>query len=75
MLYHFWKKLTSFICPFRGASFFIYNFQAQCGSCAAFAAMATIESCFMINNNDMAEDLSEQHILDCAYGHTAVDEE
>jgi len=46
--------------------------QAQCGSCAAFAALATIESCFMINN-DMANDLSEQHLLDCAYGHYAVD--
>jgi len=47
--------------------------QAQCGSCAAFAALATIESCFMIKNNDMANDLSEQHLLDCGYGHYAVD--
>jgi len=46
--------------------------QAQCGSCAAFAALGAIESCFMINN-DMANDLSEQHLLDCAYNHQVTD--
>jgi len=42
--------------------------QAQCGSCAAFAAVAAMESCMMINDleNDNI-DLSEQHVLDCAY--------
>lgn len=47
--------------------------QAQCGSCAAFAALGAIESCFMINNADKADDLSEQHLLDCAYNHQVTD--
>merc|ERR1711942_15033 len=46
--------------------------QGQCGSCAAFAAMGAIEACSAINSV-MADDLSEQHILDCAYGHVFID--
>merc|ERR1712058_214819 len=46
--------------------------QGQCGSCAAFAAMGAIEACSAINSV-MADDLSEQHILDCAYGHEFID--
>lgn len=47
--------------------------QGQCGSCAAFSAIGAIESCYMIKG-DMANDLSEQHILDCAYNHYVNDE-
>lgn len=48
--------------------------QGQCGSCACFSATGAIESCFMITANDMgATDLSEQHLLDCAFGHRVTD--
>jgi len=47
--------------------------QGQCGSCAAFAAMGAIESCTAISAGKMANDLSEQHILDCAYNHVVND--
>jgi len=47
--------------------------QAQCGSCAAFSAMGAIESCYRIKG-DMTDDLSEQHILDCAYNYVVNDE-
>merc|ERR1711973_580755 len=43
--------------------------QAQCGSCAAFSVIGAVESCFNIQNGDAVDDLSEQHILDCAYNH------
>jgi len=46
--------------------------QAQCGSCAAFATVATLESCFGINNGYF-DDLSEQHIVSCANGHVVND--
>jgi len=51
--------------------------QNQCGSCAAFAALGAVESCFKIaeEDGDYNYDLSEQHILDCAYGHTYIDED
>merc|ERR1719402_1914549 len=41
--------------------------QAQCGSCAAFAAVTTMESCMHKATGVLPTDLSEQHILDCAY--------
>lgn len=47
--------------------------QAQCGSCAAFAALGAIESCSKIQTGTMANDLSEQHLLDCAYNHVVND--
>jgi len=47
--------------------------QAQCGSCAAFAAVGAIESCTKITVGNMADDLSEQHLLDCAYNHVFTD--
>jgi len=47
--------------------------QGQCGSCAAFSVMGAVESCFSING-DPVDDLSEQHILDCAYNHYVNDE-
>merc|ERR1711915_343829 len=43
--------------------------QAGCGSCAAFSTMGAIESCSAIYGGGLANDLSEQHILDCAYNH------
>merc|ERR1719187_288587 len=47
--------------------------QGQCGSCAAFAAVTTMESCMHKATGVLPSDLSEQHILDCAYGwHTAI---
>jgi len=50
--------------------------QGQCGSCAAFSALAAVESCFKILEDDSGSyDLSEQHILDCGYGHTYYDED
>jgi len=48
--------------------------QAQCGSCAAFSVIGAVESCFAINYDRMDDDLSEQHILDCAYNHFVADE-
>jgi len=48
--------------------------QGQCGSCAAFAAMGAIESCYFIQTGVMDDDLSEQHILDCAYNHMVNDD-
>jgi cathepsin L len=48
--------------------------QGQCGSCACFSATGAIESCFMISANDNAAgDLSEQHLLDCGFGHVVSD--
>lgn len=47
--------------------------QAQCGSCAAFAAMGAIESCYYLKSGVMVDDMSEQHILDCAYNHVYND--
>lgn len=39
--------------------------QEQCGSCWAFAAMGVFEASQRLTN-DLALDLSEQHVLDCA---------
>jgi len=58
--------------------------QKKCGSCAVFAAVAAAESCMWIATNYQNErqnffinyphvDLSEQHLMDCAYGHTVYD--
>merc|ERR1711962_253397 len=49
--------------------------QGQCGSCAAFSVMGAVESCFGIENDDMVDDLSEQHIIDCAYKHFVNDDQ
>merc|ERR550519_1306993 len=39
-----------------------------CGSCAVFAAVSAIESCMHKVTGVLPTDLSEQHMLDCAYG-------
>ena len=49
--------------------------QGQCGSCAAFSVMATLETCFWQMTGVLYDDLSEQHILDCAYGHLYEDDD
>jgi len=49
--------------------------QGQCGSCAAFSAIGAVESCYQIKTGVMDDDLSEQHIVDCAYGHIYNDDE
>ena len=42
--------------------------QSECGSCVAFATMALVETCcYKLSNKFL--DYSEQHFLDCAYGH------
>merc|ERR1712045_830012 len=38
--------------------------QRQCGSCAAFAAVATVESCFA-QLTGVITDLSEEHLVNC----------
>jgi len=48
--------------------------QGQCGSCAAFSVTGSVESCFAILTGEMDDDLSEQHIVDCAYGHIFSDD-
>jgi len=48
--------------------------QGQCGSCAAFSVIGAVESCYNIQYGDAVDDLSEQHILDCAYNHYVNDE-
>lgn len=40
--------------------------QKDCGSCSAFATIASIESCFA-KETQQKVDLSEQFLLDCAY--------
>jgi len=57
----------------KGAVSSVKN-QANCGSCAAFSVMASVESCYQILTGEMDDDLSEQHMLDCAYGHVYNDE-
>lgn len=49
--------------------------QGQCGSCADFAVVAIIESCFWLQRGVMFDDLSEQHLMDCAYNHYYNDNE
>ena len=41
--------------------------QGQCGSCTAFATMATIETCFK-KITGVFGDYSEQELVDCGYG-------
>ena len=53
----------------------IFCHQKQCGSCAAFAAIAAIDTCFYFASNDLYDDLSEQHLMDCANGHYSYDDE
>jgi len=47
--------------------------QGQCGSCAAFATIAVIDTCYWQQTGVMYDDLSEQHILDCTNGHYYYD--
>jgi len=47
--------------------------QKQCGSCAAFAVMAVIETCYWQQTGTLYDDLSEQQIVDCANGHYYYD--
>jgi len=49
--------------------------QQQCGSCAAFGAIAALDTCFYFASNVLYDDLSEQHLMDCAYGHNFYDDE
>ena len=49
--------------------------QKSCGSCAAFATIATFESCMWLATGVMEDDLSEQHMMDCAYNHMFYDDE
>merc|ERR1712088_353545 len=42
--------------------------QGSCGSCAAFAAMSTIETCMRRAGTPLDSlDLAEQHLVDCGY--------
>jgi C1A family cysteine protease len=41
--------------------------QGQCGSCWAFATTANAESVWAIHNNELVT-LSEQYVVDCAFG-------
>ena len=43
--------------------------QGPCGSCAVFAAVAVIDTCFWQVTGVLEDDLSEQHLMDCAYGY------
>jgi len=43
--------------------------QASCGSCAVFASVAAIDTCFWQVTGNLIDDLSEQHVMDCAYGY------
>ena len=42
--------------------------QGSCGSCSVFAAVSTIESCMHEATGVLPTDLSEQQMMDCAYG-------
>jgi len=44
--------------------------QKKCNSCAVFAAVAAAESCMWMATNYPHVNLSEQHLMDCGYGHT-----
>jgi len=47
--------------------------QQQCGSCADFAAVATIDTCMWQASGHLEDDLSEQHLMDCGYdGETMI---
>jgi len=56
----------------QGAMSSVKN-QGQCGSCAAFAVVAILETCFWMQRNVMFDDLSEQHIVSCANEHYVQD--
>jgi len=43
--------------------------QGGCGSCSVFAAVSTVESCMHKATGTLPTDLSEQHMMDCAYGY------
>ena len=46
--------------------------QKECGSCAAFANMAAIETCFK-KATGVFGDYSEQQLLDCGYQQNGAD--
>ena len=47
--------------------------QGSCGSCADFAAVATIDTCMWRASGVLEDDLSEQHLMDCGYdGQTMI---
>merc|ERR1719410_122731 len=48
--------------------------QGNCGSCAAFATMALVETCFAKNIGGASKtgDYSEQHFVDCGYGYNGM---
>lgn len=58
----------------QGAMSSVKN-QGTCGSCAAFATIAILETCFWSQRGVMYDDLSEQHLVDCANGHYYQDSE
>merc|ERR1719323_899508 len=41
--------------------------QGNCGSCAAFASVALVETCFLKTIGKSTGDYSEQHFVDCGY--------
>merc|ERR1712121_102416 len=43
--------------------------QQGCGSCVCFSAVTTIESCMARETGVLPTDLSEQHLMDCAFGY------
>ena len=45
--------------------------QKQCGSCAAFATMALVETCFK-KQTGVFGDYSEQHLVDCGYNYQGL---
>jgi len=46
--------------------------QGSCGSCADFAAVATIDTCMWRASGVLEDDLSEQHLMDCGYDGTTM---
>jgi cathepsin L len=47
--------------------------QGNCGSCGAFATIAPMETCFWQATGILYDDLAEQQLVDCAYGHSYHD--
>merc|ERR550519_788650 len=45
------------------------KYQGSCASCSVFSAVSTIESCIHKITGNLPTDLSEQQMLDCAFGY------